>query len=488
MQEFLKTFLEEYAEKFAYESKIDGDDESIGLIITQYGQLGFNATEGSLSVRKVEPLNDEDDDQITSLIKIKKHFTAALKKVIEAHRDNEPEEKDEPEEIKTEPKKVSKPKQPAKGDPEDAPVEPNPVDNDDEVDSLGRKCPQPSNKPPAHFTKPAPATAATKKTTKQPEPVAPKEAPIPGTKAYGDAKRAKEAAAANVSTPVPPKPSVPLKPATTAFKTGAVINSDTPEPGPVPKSQPSIQPVGNDLAIVDAAREMAYIKILISSPAGGGKTMSALLMAYGLTEDWSKVLIIDTENKSGSLYVGAEVDKVKIGTYKTIQLAAPYTVERYLKAIEMAEKSGTQCLIIDSLSHAWTAEGGLLDLHTKITAASRSGNSYTAWKDVTPLHAKLVEKIMNCKMHVIIAARSKTEYVLTQGEKGGMAPKKVGMGIVFRDGIEYEVSIALEVDQASHVAQVTKDRTTIFRDTPFFMITPENGQQIAKWLKSNVSD
>jgi hypothetical protein len=95
---------------------------------------------------------------------------------------------------------------------------------------------------------------------------------------------------------------------------------------------------------------------------------------------------------------------------------------------------------------------------------------------------------MNCNMHVIIAARSKTEYVLTQGEKGGMTPKKVGMGIVFRDGIEFEVSIALEVDQANHVAQVTKDRTTIFQDTPFFKITPEHGQQIMRWLKSNTEE
>lgn len=505
MKEFLKNFLDKYAEKFAYESEVTGEDENTGLIITQYGRIGFDITleDNRLVLRKVEPLDDNNDDQISSLIKIKKHFTAALKKEIEAQHDEEADEEnneseestedEKPANVKKSPKAASKPA--SKNDPEDAPVESDGVseeEDNDEVDSLGRKCPELSNKPPAHFTKPATKKAA----SKQPEPAAPEEPPVPGTKAYGDAKRAKEAAAAaeaatKKETPVPPKPSVPLKPATT-LKSGSAVKAPVnnakpatePVSAPVPTAKPPVVQSG-DLVIADAAREMAYIKILISSPAGGGKTMGALLMAYGLTGDWSKILIIDTENKSGSLYVGAEVDGVKIGKYKTIQLAAPYAVERYFRAIEMAEKAGMQCLIIDSLSHAWTAEGGLLDLHTKLTAASRSGNSYTAWKDVTPLHARLIEKIMSCKMHVIISARSKTEYVLTQGEKGGMAPKKVGMGIVFRDGIEYEVSIAFEVDQASHVAQVTKDRTTIFKDTPFFKITPESGQTIVEWLNSN---
>ena len=481
MKQFLKDFLEEYAEKFSYTSEIAGENEEIGLIVTQYGKIGFTVSEDSqLSLRKVEPLDDDNDEQISALIKVKKHFTSALKKAVESNRSEEDEEEDSEETIEAPKKKPAPEKKaaepPAKKpttkkkaeDPEDAPVDPDPATSEDDgeedpdVDNLGRKCPELPNKPPAHFTK---EEKAPKKNGKiaEPEPEkrsVPKAEDIPGTKAYGDKMRAAEAAKATSK----PKPA--SAPAASAPQTEAAANP-------------------SELVIADAAREMAYIKLLISSPAGGGKTMGSLLMAYGLTGDWGKILIIDTENKSGSLYVGSKVEDVKIGKYKTIQLAAPYTVERYLQAIGMAEKAGIKCLIIDSLSHAWTAEGGLLDLHTKLTAASRSGNSYTAWKDVTPLHAKLIEKIMNCNMHVIIAARSKTEYVLTQGEKGGMTPKKVGMGIVFRDGIEYEVSIALEVDQASHVAQVTKDRTTIFQDTPFFKITPEHGQQIMEWLKSN---
>ncbi len=482
MKQFLKDFLAEYAEKFSYKSEIEEGDEERGLIVTQYGKIGFSVSaENQLSLLKVEPIDDDNDDQISSLIKVKKHFTSALKKAVEAHHEDDDGEKEEEEEetISTAPKKKktepAKPpvkppakhpaKQPVKKpeDPEDAPVEPDATaedeegsDPDPEVDSLGRKCPALPNKPPAHFTK----EEKPKKNGKivEPEPEKhqiPKAEDIPGTKAYGDKVRAANAAAKA------------QKPQATS-------------PPPAAK-QETPDSIGDELVIAPAVRSMAYIKMLVSSPSGGGKTLSSLLMAYGLVKDWSKILIIDTENRSGSLYVGTEIDGLKIGQYQTIVLSAPYTVERYTRAISMAEKAGIECLIIDSLSHAWTAEGGLLDLHTKITAASRTGNSYTAWKDVTPLHAKLIEKIMNCSMHVILTARSKTEYVLNQTDKG-MTPKKVGMGVIFRDGLEYDTSVAFELDQASHVANVTKDRTGIFRDMPYLTITPEVGGLIRKWL------
>lgn len=481
MQEFLERFLEEYATKFSYEFSIDNN---VGLIITQYGQIGFNVTspddggEDQLAMRKVEPLDDDNDDQISSLIKIKKHFTQELKKAVAAHTEEEEEE----EEIvtKTSKKNSKKEKVPApkkeEPAPPDEPLEPEPAaeeDNSEDVDNLGRKCPELPKTPPKHFTQGA-------KAPKQP-PVANKLAKeeekelasedIPGTKAYGDKQRAAAKAKPDLDD---------------------VMDGKVAKPAPKPTTKPPVKPAppqseeyadSGELVIAPAVRSMAYIKMLISSPSGGGKTLGALLLAYGLVEDWSKILIIDTENRSGSLYAGSKVNDVKIGQYQTIVLSAPYTVARYTQAIEMAEKAGIKVLVIDSLSHAWTAEGGLLDLHTKITAASRTGNSYTAWKDVTPLHAKLIEKIMNCSMHVILTARSKTEYVLNQTDRG-MAPKKVGMGIVFREGLEYDTSIAFEVDQASHVAQVTKDRTRVFADEPYVTLSPASGQKIKAWLES----
>ena len=535
MKEFLLRFLEEYAEKFGYTSSIEGEDSGTGIIHTPYGTLGIEQTaEDEIRFLKIAPLDDENDEQISSLIKINKHFKSALKAAAEENANEEEEEETVPVGKKAAAKPPAKPPAPAPA------AEPE-AEADEETDSLGRKCPPPSNKPPAHFTKPEKAKGG-KKTVNdkivppaETEPLLPAEA-IPGTHAYGIAQRAKEAAAkAGVAVPgekivpptknalgnseaamakaasatiggkkTPPKvdpPDEPIEQETEASEIEEPATTGKPtlddvmagKVAPLAKTKPAGLPpaVGpkvhtapsTELVMEDAAREMAYIKILISSPAGGGKTLGALLLARGLCDAWSEICIIDTENKSGALYVGSVVDGVKIGKYKTITLQAPYTVGRYVQAMEMAEKGGIKVIVIDSLSHAWTAEGGLLDLHTKITAASRSGNSYTAWKDVTPLHSKLIEKIQTCSMHVILTARSKMEHTLEKTEKG-TTPKKVGMGVIFRDGLEYEVSTAFEIDQASHIAQVTKDRTMIFEDSPYLTLSVDAGQRIRAWLET----
>lgn len=51
-----------------------------------------------------------------------------------------------------------------------------------------------------------------------------------------------------------------------------------------------------------AKREMAKLKIGLQGPSGSGKTYSALLLAFGITNDWSKIIVIDTENNSADLY------------------------------------------------------------------------------------------------------------------------------------------------------------------------------------------
>ena len=211
-------------------------------------------------------------------------------------------------------------------------------------------------------------------------------------------------------------------------------------------------------------------------------------MGYGLvkavhpqlSEDsiWERICVIDTENGSGSLYVGTVVGGVRVGEYLTINLEAPFSAARYLEAIEAAENAGVEFLIIDSLSHAWSGEGGLLDMQANI--AKRSGNSYTAWRDVTPLHNKLVDRILQCPMHVATTLRTKTEYVIEDNGNGKKSPRKVGMAPIFREGLEYEFSVFFELSQ-DHSAAATKDRTGLF-DGQYFIITPDTGARIAGWL------
>ena len=112
--------------------------------------------------------------------------------------------------------------------------------------------------------------------------------------------------------------------------------------------------------------------------------------------------------------------------------------------------------------------------------ANRSGNSYTAWREVTPLHNKLVERILQCEMHVAVTMRTKVEYSIEENERGKKTPRKIGMAPIFRDGIEYEFSVFFDVGQ-DHTSNTSKDRTGIF-DSLYFKIAPETGAKLYAWL------
>lgn len=224
------------------------------------------------------------------------------------------------------------------------------------------------------------------------------------------------------------------------------------------------------MEIRKAQRQKAKLRMGLVAPSGAGKTYSALKLAFGLG---GKIGLIDTEHGSGELYAD-------LGDYDVIQIGAPYSVQKYLDALKAFEQAGYDTVIIDSLSHAWAGEGGLLDKQGKI--ADRGTNSFAAWRTVTPEHNSLVQAMLASPCHIVATMRAKTEYVLEVNEKGKQTPRKVGMAPVQRDGMEYEFTVVFDID-AQHVASTSKDRTRLF-DGQFFKITEDTGAQLKQWLES----
>lgn len=224
------------------------------------------------------------------------------------------------------------------------------------------------------------------------------------------------------------------------------------------------------MEIRKAERRKAKLRLGIAAPSGGGKTYSALLMAFGLG---GKIGLIDTEHGSGDLYA-------HLGDYSVISIEAPYTVTKYVQAIQAFEAAGYDVVIIDSLSHAWAGDGGLLDKQGKM--ADRGTNSFAAWRTITPEHNTLVDTMLRSPCHIIATMRSKQEYVLETNDKGKQQPKKVGMAPVQREGMEYEFTVMLDVDM-NHIASASKDRTSLF-DGRFFKIGKETGQELLTWLET----
>jgi len=222
-----------------------------------------------------------------------------------------------------------------------------------------------------------------------------------------------------------------------------------------------------------ATRKQAKIKLALQGPSGSGKTFSALQMAFGLTNDWNKIAVIDTENHSADLYA-------HLGSYNVLPLEKPFSPERYIEAIELCEKAGMEVIILDSITHEWDGSGGILDIHQAMT-----GNSFTNWSKVTPRHNAFVQKFLQSRCHIIATIRTKQDYVLSE-KNGKMVPEKVGLKAVTREGMDFEFTLVFDLD-IKHMASASKDRTGLFMDKPDALITLETGQKILKWCTQGKS-
>lgn len=219
-----------------------------------------------------------------------------------------------------------------------------------------------------------------------------------------------------------------------------------------------------------ATKKRSRLRMTIDGPSGAGKTFTALTFAFALG---SRVAVIDTERGSASLY--ADV----FPPFDVLELEA-FGPDMYTRAIQAAGEAGYEVLVIDSLSHAWEGEGGALDLVDQAAARGRD-NSYTAWRNVTPLHRRMVDAILQSPCHVITTMRSKTEYVLETNERGKQVPRKVGMAPIQRQGMEYEFSIVADMD-IDHKMVVSKSRCSAVDGAVILKPTGEWMRPVVAWL------
>lgn len=225
-------------------------------------------------------------------------------------------------------------------------------------------------------------------------------------------------------------------------------------------------------------RVKSKLRLALTGVSGSGKTLGALYIAFGMTGDWNKIALIDTEHERARLY--ANRSDLETGEFLYCSMEPPYSADRYKSLVQeaAAEVGDDGVVIIDSFSHAWNNEGGILDAKDKI--ASKSGNSYTAWNEAGKIQNNLVNTILSVDCHTIVTMRSKMDYVMQENEKGKQTPVKVGLAPIQRDDTEYEFDIVLDIAR-NHIATASKDVT--FLDSYGSVISIELGEKLKSWLE-----
>lgn len=224
-----------------------------------------------------------------------------------------------------------------------------------------------------------------------------------------------------------------------------------------------------------AERRQVKLRLALSGPSGSGKTTGALLIAKGLG---GKIAVLDTERGSASLYSD-------ITPFDVVELGPPYTPERYIEVIREAEKEGYDTLILDSITHEWNGEGGILQIVDEYARSKLKGNSYAAWNQGTPRHQRFIDAMLASKLHIIATMRSKAVYVETEKANGKKGIEKQGSAPQQRDGLEFEFSAVLDISVDGHFAVASKDRTRLFQEP--FQITEQTGRDLAEWLDTGKS-
>ena len=222
-----------------------------------------------------------------------------------------------------------------------------------------------------------------------------------------------------------------------------------------------------------ATKHQAKGRMALCGPSGSGKTYTALRVAQALKGE-GRIACIDSERGSASKYADEfDFDVCELDDYGP---------DNYVKALESAEKDGYTVAIVDSLSHAWEGKGGVLEQHDDETRRSRSHNSFMAWRDITPIHNRLVNALTGSSMHIIATMRTKTEYVLEANDKGQMVPKKIGMKPIQRQGMEYEFDVVLDLDLELR-AMVSKSRCKALTQKVFHEAGEDDlGKIFYEWL------
>lgn len=229
------------------------------------------------------------------------------------------------------------------------------------------------------------------------------------------------------------------------------------------------------LNIRPAVREGARVVVGISGVSGSGKTYTALQLAWGLARgDASKVGLLDTENKRGSLYSDILVNsKKEVQQFMIGDLYPPFSPQRYATAIKEFQEAGVEVLVVDSGSHEWEGEGGCEDI-------ADDGGKVANWKKAKREHKRFMNVLLSCDMHIIVClrAREKTSF------KDPKKPVSLGIQPICEKNFMFEMTASLLIHEQGKFRDILKCPAELLPilDKQEGYIGAKEGLALRKWI------
>lgn len=187
------------------------------------------------------------------------------------------------------------------------------------------------------------------------------------------------------------------------------------------------------LNITEARREGARLLIFLAGVSGGGKTYTALQLAYGLAlSHGKKVGFLDTESGRGRLYADEMPEP-----YLYAELPPPFSPTRYIAAIDEFAKAGVEVLVIDSGSHEFEGIGGIQDI-------AEAGNpKMPNWNKAKAEHKRFMSAMLASPMHIILCLRAREKAKPERGPDGKVVYQDMGLQPITEKNVMFEATVSL---------------------------------------------
>jgi hypothetical protein len=221
-----------------------------------------------------------------------------------------------------------------------------------------------------------------------------------------------------------------------------------------------------------AVRAESFARIALYGISGSGKTYTALSLANTFTP--GSVAVVDTERGRARMYDGVNGWKFN---YVAPQSFSP---DSLVELLGIAAGSGHKTVIVDSLSHYWMGQGGMLE---QVDRATKNGNTFSSgWKEMRSPERRMLDAILSYPGNVIVTLRTKAEYVISENERGKKEPRKIGLKPEQREGIEYEFDVVGSLDR-EHNLDVVKSVVMALPQGEYPTPGPEIAVTIRDWME-----
>lgn len=278
------------------------------------------------------------------------------------------------------------------------------------------------------------------------------------------------------------------------------------------------------LEFTEARQEGLRILLALIGGTGSGKTRSAMEIAKGLAGG-RKFAVIDTENGRAKHYA-------KHFKFDHAVMRPPFRPFAYADAVRQADEAGYPVIVVDSGSHGWAGEGGVLDWREEILEAMverkrkfyekmqwqnfdewavRESLNWASWIDPKMDWKAMVQRLLQCRAHVIMCFRAEEKIEIVKvdadgnvvdendpnaNKRGRAKPKTVvrpKQSAIGRDGwmaiceknfvYEATASVLFTADRPGYPLPIKMPDELLHVFPEDKRITPETGAGMSRWAE-----